>query len=68
MNAPFPGTGEPDTYQDFVDHAEPPVEVKYVQLLARIDEVINDPNESEYLRLRFKNVRDHRTNNGETKR
>ena len=67
MNAPFPGTGEPDTYQEFVDHAEPPVEVKYAQLLARIDEVIKDTNETQYVRERFQHVRDHHTKNGGTK-
>lgn len=67
MNAPFPGAGEPDTYQDFVDHAEPPVEVKYAQLLARIDEVIKDTNETQYVRERFQHVRDHHTTNGGTK-
>lgn len=67
MTAPLPGAGEPDTYTDYVDHAEPPVEVKYAALLAGIDEVIADANETEYVRLRLQHIRDHHTKNGGTK-
>ena len=82
MTAPFNVGGDPDTYTDYLDHAEQPtvaatslpptkyaaLEAKYAELLARIDEVIGDTNETQYVRERFQHVRDHHTKSEGTKR
>lgn len=58
MTAPFPAGGDPGDYIDYQAKAEPTAEATLAAIHAAMNEVINDPNETGYLRDRVRDLRD----------